>query len=1011
MTNQPSVPDALARAASASDCPPQVPDHELIRRVGEGSYGSVWLARNIMGVFRAVKVVHRKDFADERPFEREFSGIRKFEPISRSHDGFVDILQIGRNDSEGYFYYVMELADDAAALVLDVQQASSPAAPAIDSYRPCTLRTEIERQGRLPAAKCISIGLSLSSALQHLHKNGLVHRDIKPSNIIFVNGQPKLADIGLVTESSDARSFVGTEGFIPPEGPGTAQADIYSLGKVLYEIGSGKDRRSFPEPPTRIGDLSDRDALLELDAVIAKACQPDLSQRYRSATEMHNDLLLLEAGSSVRDKQTLARRLRFMTRLAIAAASVLVLAVVPYGLALKEAARAKRAEADANEKLWGSYLAQARAQEAGREIGRRFDGLEALKKAAALKPTLQLRNQAITCLALPDMRTVAEWAPPEGTISYGIFDSDCQRYAHGDEAGNISIRAVRSRQELTRLPGPGASVHEFYFSPDGRYLSASYNLPNKPLWLWDLATKQVVLKLDLTSFRTLDFTSDSARIAVAQASGPVLLYDISLRKELQRIEPVAMPYSLAFDPKGHRLGITSSESPVVSILDAESGATRLSLIHSNGVFGLAWDPQGQRLATGCRDGHVYVWDASNGKLQAFLDRGQAADIHVCFSRSSDLLFSTCWDGYLHMWSTLTGEEICRGPFEGYKLFLNRNGDHLGYQLTGNKLGLAEVTLGNECRLLGIADRSIDSGRCSFSPDGCVLASAHPDGVRFWDAAGGGLVGFKAVGSVNFLAFHPTSGALLFGGANGLGALPAKCLTNAVTPDVSLGEIVFIDPEAKFGRHTTISIGPTGKTILFPKAGKIRSFDWASRTESDAIAAGSSAEFAVLSGNGQWCAAGSEAEGVTVWEVQTRKKLGSFPARGVTVVAFSGDNRLLGIGSAQTYWFYHTDTWQSPVTITRDKSGNLPGVLAFSPDSRLAAIAYSAQDIRLVEPATGNEVATLRSPDPANIGALAFSPRGDQLAASRWDHTIALWDLGLIRKELTEMKLNWDLPAL
>ena len=50
-------------------------------------------------------------FADERPYEREFNGIQKFEPLSRSHEGFVDVLQIGRNDEEGYFYYVMELAD------------------------------------------------------------------------------------------------------------------------------------------------------------------------------------------------------------------------------------------------------------------------------------------------------------------------------------------------------------------------------------------------------------------------------------------------------------------------------------------------------------------------------------------------------------------------------------------------------------------------------------------------------------------------------------------------------------------------------------------------------------------------------------------------------------------------------------------------------------------------------------------------------------------------------------
>src|SRR5881398_873231 len=93
--------------------PPVIPDHELIRLIGHGSYGQVWLAKNAVGTLRAVKVVYRATFEKEEHFEREFKGLEKFEPISRSHDGFVDILQLGRNDPGGYFYYVMELADGA----------------------------------------------------------------------------------------------------------------------------------------------------------------------------------------------------------------------------------------------------------------------------------------------------------------------------------------------------------------------------------------------------------------------------------------------------------------------------------------------------------------------------------------------------------------------------------------------------------------------------------------------------------------------------------------------------------------------------------------------------------------------------------------------------------------------------------------------------------------------------------------------------------------------------------
>lgn len=315
--------------------PPPILDHELLSLIGRGSYGQVWLARNRLGTLRAVKVVSRDAFEDRKPFEREFKGIQRFEPLSRSHDGLVDILQVGGDES--HFYYVMELADDANAAG-GIQNAESagrkpasvphaaPAAPS--SYTPRTLRAEQQRLGRLPVGECVRIGRLLASALTHLHRHNLVHRDVKPSNIIFVEGQPKLADIGLVADLSEARSFVGTEGFIPPEGPGLPQADLYSLGKVLYEISTGRDRRDFPALPEEFGETpveksgagsqklearrhepgGERSAFLELNAVIARACQANPAQRYPSAEAMELDLALIEQGRSVRRKRGRQRR-------------------------------------------------------------------------------------------------------------------------------------------------------------------------------------------------------------------------------------------------------------------------------------------------------------------------------------------------------------------------------------------------------------------------------------------------------------------------------------------------------------------------------------------------------------------------------------------------------------------------------------------------------------------------------------------------------------------------------
>ena len=268
--------------------PRLIPDHTLLRAIGRGAYGEVWLAQDAIGGFRAVKIIHRKRFPTAEPFEREFQGMTNFAPISRSHPGLVHILHVGRNELGGYFYYIMEAADDETS-----GQRIHP-----DRYRPKTLAGEIARLGRLPARDCLQLALDLTSALEHLHKHQLLHRDLKPANIIFVNGQPKLADIGLVTTmTADARDAtrIGTSGFLAPEGAAMAAADVYALGKTLYQAATGSECARFPEFPEDLATGQDSGAFLRLHEILLTACETDPADRYASAAAMRADLLALQA--------------------------------------------------------------------------------------------------------------------------------------------------------------------------------------------------------------------------------------------------------------------------------------------------------------------------------------------------------------------------------------------------------------------------------------------------------------------------------------------------------------------------------------------------------------------------------------------------------------------------------------------------------------------------------------------------------------------------------------------
>ena len=275
MNNElPTPPTADAepshRARQRRDLRPEVPDHSILRLIGTGAYGEVWLARSVTGAYRAVKVVWREDFKDESTYVREFEGILHYEPVARGIPGLVHILHVGQNSGEfPCYYYVMELADDAyTGIHIDPE-----------AYVPRTLHSDMQLYGRnpMPLDYVLEVGSQLAHALDGMHAEELTHRDVKPSNIVFVNGRAKLADAGSVSHSNN-RSYAGTHGYVPPEGPGSPRADVYALAKVLYEMCTGKDRLDFPELPTEVPEGASHRRWLEFNEIICAAAEPQVSK-------------------------------------------------------------------------------------------------------------------------------------------------------------------------------------------------------------------------------------------------------------------------------------------------------------------------------------------------------------------------------------------------------------------------------------------------------------------------------------------------------------------------------------------------------------------------------------------------------------------------------------------------------------------------------------------------------------------------------------------------------------
>jgi serine/threonine protein kinase len=246
--------------------------HELIKEIGSGASGRVWLAQSLTGTYRAVKIVRRDKFDDAKPYEREFAGITEYESISRKHDCLIDLLHVGRGEDDSFFYYVMELADDWIT--------GMPFGDESDwaLYQPRTLQSDLTTNHAHSDA--INIILKIARGLKGIHDKGLVHRDIKPGNIVYVDNEPKLADPGLIAQAGSLTA-VGTYGYVAPEisdslQPASRQSDIYSLGKLFYQLLTGLPPEKFPVLSRAIG----KNQIREVNPIWAKACDPNPEDRY-----------------------------------------------------------------------------------------------------------------------------------------------------------------------------------------------------------------------------------------------------------------------------------------------------------------------------------------------------------------------------------------------------------------------------------------------------------------------------------------------------------------------------------------------------------------------------------------------------------------------------------------------------------------------------------------------------------------------------------------------------------
>ena len=686
--------------------PPVIPDHTLVRRIGAGSYGSIWLARTVMGVHRAVKVVYRANFDSDRPYQREFEGIQQFEPISRSHPGLVDVLQIGRNDVKGYFYYIMELADCASG--------APQCQPA--TYVPRTLSEDLNMRGRLPAAEALEHGRRLAAALAHLHQRGLAHRDIKPSNIIFVNAEPKLADIGLVAPVRADATHVGTDGYIPPEGPTSLRADIFSLGKVLYEMATGQPRADFPTLPHDLERFPDRELMIELNEVALKACAPEPGSRHADADELRAELDLLLAGRSVRHIRKVERQVRVAWQ-AAGVAAVLALLALGYGVVnghLREREARLLAEA---------YVRDGTGLMEDRELHRALAPLAAALRLRERDPvaTRTLRTRVGTALqAAP--RLLQSWKDL-GVLSDVRFSPGGTRLlvAGGRRAAVLDIE-TRTVERTFDFKG---QIETAVFSPDGLTIAVANG---DDVTVASLGDTNVVNYRAQDHVNSAEFSPDGQSLLIACADGAAYLLNATNQARRHKFAGHSNEVCYAaFSPDGTRI-VTAGRDGTARLWDASTGESLgPPLVHAQWLFAAAFSPDGRHVATASSDGTVRVWNVQGGLALATRIEHRAAIRRVSYSPDGRFILSAGWDHTARLWDAHTGEPA------GAVLRLHTSTMQAVFDADARRLATAGADGEVKVWLLRASAPKNVGPLAMVSENGSTYVTVSSNEVRFWNA--------------------------------------------------------------------------------------------------------------------------------------------------------------------------------------------------------------------------------------------------------------------------------------